>query len=217
VQRQRYVLQARQGRQEVEELEDEADLVPPDRRQPVVSQAREARAIHDDLAGGRAIERANEVEERGLPGAGGPHDRDHLAALDVQVDAVQRDDLALAVEPLGDRGKVNHGCDRSASDPSTAAEADPHPVALDDDRDLALALRVDEHPRQALAVLLDVDVLKGDAPPGVVLTGGRGIRSSVLAEEGDHAQSSVQNFVYSSMKVRVSRDFIRSTKRTPSR
>ena len=53
VQRQADVLEARQRRQQVEELKDEADLVAPDARQLVVGQAGERLAVDADLAGGR--------------------------------------------------------------------------------------------------------------------------------------------------------------------
>ena len=59
-------------------------------------------AVDADLPGGRAIEAADEIEERGFAGAGGADDRDHLAARDGQADRVEGDDVALAGELLGD-------------------------------------------------------------------------------------------------------------------
>ena len=82
VQRQADVLEARQRRQQVEELEDEADLVAPHARQLVVGQAGERFAVDADLAGRRAIEAADRVEQRRLAGAGRADDRHHLAAGD---------------------------------------------------------------------------------------------------------------------------------------
>ena len=109
MQRQADVLEARERRQQVEELEDEADLVAPDPRQVVVGQAAERFAVDADLAGGRAIEAADQVEQRRLAGAGRPDDRDHLAARDRQRDVVERDDVALAFELFGDVVEVNDG------------------------------------------------------------------------------------------------------------
>ena len=108
MQRQADVFEARQGRQQVEELEDEADLVAPHARQLIVGQAGERFAVDADLAGGRAVEAADQIEQRRLAGAGRADDRDHLAARDGEADGVERDDVAFAGELLGDVVERDH-------------------------------------------------------------------------------------------------------------
>src|SRR6185436_3354808 len=98
VQRQPHVLQRAQRRQQVEELEDEADLVAADAGQLVVAEAGERLAVDAHLAGGRAIEPADQVQQRRFAGARRSNDRDHLAARDGEGDAVERDDVAFAAE-----------------------------------------------------------------------------------------------------------------------
>ena len=102
VQRQADVLEARQGRQQVEELEDEADLVAADAGQRVVRQAAQGFAVDGDDAGGGAIESAEQVEQRGLSRARGSDDRDHLAAGDGESDRVEGGHLAFAFELFRD-------------------------------------------------------------------------------------------------------------------
>ena len=70
--------------------------------------------------------------------------------------------------------------------PSGAAEADRHCVAVDDHRNVAAALGMGQHPLEVLGVLLHVHVFERHTPPFVVLTGGRGVGSGVLAEDVDH-------------------------------
>ena len=74
----------------------------------------------------------------------------------------------------------------SQSDPSTAAVADGDLLVFDDDRDLAAALRVLQHPLEAGLVLLDIHVFERYVPPGKIITGGLGVRSRVLPEDVDH-------------------------------
>ena len=49
-----------------------------------------------DLAGGRAVEPADQVEQGGLAGAGRPHQRDEVALRDVEREPVQHLDRLLA-------------------------------------------------------------------------------------------------------------------------
>src|SRR5262245_53554273 len=63
------VLETRQRRQQVEELKDESDLVPSNPRQLIVGQTSKPFAVDANVAGGRTIEAANQIEERGFPGA----------------------------------------------------------------------------------------------------------------------------------------------------
>src|ERR671939_211554 len=92
VQRQADVLEARERRQQIEELEDESNLVAPHSRQLIVGETAERSAVDEDVAGSRAIEAADEIEERRLARAGGPDDRDHLAAWNADGHIAQGDD-----------------------------------------------------------------------------------------------------------------------------
>jgi hypothetical protein len=76
VEGQGHVLQAGERGQEVEELEDEADLVAPQAGKGIVGKADDRLAVEADLARGGAIQPADQVEERRLSGAGGPDDGD---------------------------------------------------------------------------------------------------------------------------------------------
>ena len=105
VQRQADVLEARQGRQQVEELEDESDLVAPDPGQVVVDNPATRLAVDADLAGGRVIEAADQIEQRRLAGSGRTDDRHHLASIDTKVDIVERSDAPLAIKALSDPTK----------------------------------------------------------------------------------------------------------------
>ena len=66
---------------------------------------------------------------------------------------------------------------------AAAVESDFDPAALHDHRDRAVTLRVTEHPGQRLAISRHVPVLNGHLPLAVLLTGGGGIGSGVLAED----------------------------------
>ena len=122
MQRQPDVLETGERRQQVEELEDEADLVPPHSRQIVVGETREQLAVDPHVARACGVEAADEVEQRGLAGSRRPDDRHHLAAIDRQRDVVERDDAALAVELLGD-GEELDGGPRGVGRAGTAREA----------------------------------------------------------------------------------------------
>jgi Na+-translocating ferredoxin:NAD+ oxidoreductase RnfC subunit len=65
-------------------------------------------AVDADLARGGAIQPADQIEERRLPGSRGPDDGDHLAARDLEIDGFERSDLALAVVDLGNTCQRNH-------------------------------------------------------------------------------------------------------------
>src|SRR5258707_354166 len=79
----------RQRRQQVEELEDEADLVAADSREVVVGQPGERFAVDADLAGRGTVEAADQIEERRLAGAGRSDNREHLAARDREADGIE--------------------------------------------------------------------------------------------------------------------------------
>jgi hypothetical protein len=69
VKREADVFQARQRRQQVEELENEPDLVASHLRQLVVVQAGQRLAVDQHIAGGGAVEAAHQVEECRFAGA----------------------------------------------------------------------------------------------------------------------------------------------------
>ena len=76
--------------------------------------------------------------------------------------------------------------DRQRSDPSSAAEADGHLLAIDDHWHLPAPLAEAEHPLEGGLVLFDVDVLELHTAPGVVRTGRLRVGSGILAEDVDH-------------------------------
>ena len=73
-----------QHRQEVEELEHEADVLAPQLREVVVSERRDLRPGDLDIPGRRLVEPREDVHQRRLPRARGPHHRGRLARRDVR-------------------------------------------------------------------------------------------------------------------------------------
>src|SRR5262249_56771159 len=69
------VLLGGEGGKQVEELEDEADLPPPEDGDLVVAHPRDRRAAADDLALGGLIEPSPEMQPCTLSGAAPPHPR----------------------------------------------------------------------------------------------------------------------------------------------
>ena len=110
LQRQGHVLLRRQHRQQVEELEDEADVAAAQFRQLAVVHGRDVLAV--DLHGPRrrAVEAGEQVHERRLARARRPHDRRELPAGDVDGHAAQRVDGGLALTVLA--LEVSGGDDR---------------------------------------------------------------------------------------------------------
>src|SRR5690242_19039840 len=76
------VLQRARARQQVELLEDEADLGIADPGQLVTAEARHVVAAQPVAAARRRVETAEQVHERRLAGARGPHHRAELAGFD---------------------------------------------------------------------------------------------------------------------------------------
>ena len=83
LQRQEDVLLGRQRRQQVERLEDEADVRAAQLGELRVVHLRDVLAGDVDAAGGRLVEPGQDVHQRGLAGPRGAHDRGELAARDV--------------------------------------------------------------------------------------------------------------------------------------
>jgi hypothetical protein len=66
-------------------------------------------AVDLDLALGRDVEQPHQVEQGALAAAGGPHDRDELALLDVDADVGEGDRLdAIGAIDLLDAVESNH-------------------------------------------------------------------------------------------------------------
>ncbi|MNU62891.1 hypothetical protein D3C71_521310 [compost metagenome] len=77
-------------------LEDEAEMLAPQCRAVVVVEGRGFAAGNLVGAFGRPVEQSENVHQGRLAGAGGADDRDHLAAIDRQVDVFQHGDRAIA-------------------------------------------------------------------------------------------------------------------------
>ena len=108
------VLDRAQFREQVVELEDEAEGAVAEAVAPAVGQVVDPQAVELDGAGVGRVEQAEQMEERTLARAAGPDDGDELAALDLQVDPAEYRHFvpALAVRLLeAARGQVE--CHRS--------------------------------------------------------------------------------------------------------
>ena len=99
------VLDRAQRRDEVVELEDERNG--PRAIARGVVQTRDVQPVDDDRPRIRAVERADEIEERALPAAGWSRQRDELARVDMEGDVHEGSDAA-ALEALADVLDVNH-------------------------------------------------------------------------------------------------------------
>ena len=111
--RQQDVLLRGQHRQEIEELEDEADVPAPELRQVRVVELRDRLTCDRHLAGGRLVEPGKDVHQGRLAGARWAHDGGELAFRHVEGDAPERIDggVTLAVAA----GQVGRGDDGARS------------------------------------------------------------------------------------------------------
>jgi hypothetical protein len=119
--RQQDVLLDRQGRQQIERLEDETDARSPQPCQLAVVEIVQPGAAEHNLAGGRQVEPGEQVHERRFARAGWPHDRREAGALQRDRDAAKRvhGGRAFAValveitpgdyRPVCDRTEESHG------------------------------------------------------------------------------------------------------------
>ena len=87
--RQQDVLPGAELRHELEGLEDESDRVAAKAREPGLREAGERCAGDDDAPGRRAVEAAEQVEQRRLARSGRANDRHELPRLDLQIDVVK--------------------------------------------------------------------------------------------------------------------------------
>src|SRR6266481_1928804 len=92
---QHYVLDGAQVGDQVELLKDEPDFFRAIPHQVVFGKFGQIHAIHDRVAGRQRIQPAQNIDQRGLPGAGRPHQRDPFARLNVEGNAVQRAQRAV--------------------------------------------------------------------------------------------------------------------------
>ena len=81
--------------QQVEGLEDEADLLVTDASQLVVVELGDVVSVEPVLALRGRVEAADEVHQRGFSGAGGPHDGDVFVVADAEIDAAEGVNLLI--------------------------------------------------------------------------------------------------------------------------
>jgi len=114
-QRQLDVLEGRQHRDEVVELEDEADVVGPPAGDPRVGEHPQVLIVDDHAAPGGPVEPGDQVEQGGLARARGAHQGEVFALLDGQVEVDEHRDAELVAaiflgDPLeDDRMRLAHG------------------------------------------------------------------------------------------------------------
>ena len=104
-QRQFHVFEGRQARHQVKGLKHEADVAVAGGRLLFVVEGGDVLAIEKILAAAGAVQQAEQVEQGGLAGAGGPHDGNIFTRVDVEADIVEGvdglfADLKIAVDVL---------------------------------------------------------------------------------------------------------------------
>src|SRR6185503_501485 len=96
------VLERRESREQMESLENEADLVGAIGSE--IGTIRERSAAIPQRARARMVERAQHLEQRGFSRTARAYDRDKLSLLDAKIDAAQRLHLPVVVfllQPAG--------------------------------------------------------------------------------------------------------------------
>lgn len=83
------VLADREGGDQVEGLEDEADALPAQQSEPAVVERAEVGVADEGGTGGEGVESGGAVHQGGLAGTGGPHDRGEAAGREVDAHPVQ--------------------------------------------------------------------------------------------------------------------------------
>ena len=101
------VVANRQVVEQLEELEDEADLRPPEPGSVRLAEPVDADAVEVDLAAGRPVQPADQVEQGRLAAARRAHDRGHPPGLDVEREPVERGSRRSVVG-LRDASKADH-------------------------------------------------------------------------------------------------------------
>jgi hypothetical protein len=110
--RQQHVLARRQVAEELEALEDEADLLAAEQGEAVLRHRLDGSAVDQDLSRGRAVEAGHQGEEGRLAAPRGAENGDEVTRPDRQVDVVQDGQLALSRGELaGELAKLDAGPD----------------------------------------------------------------------------------------------------------
>ena len=124
-QRQLHVLARGEHRDQVEELEDEADVLGAEARELVLGQLVQQPARDRDAALGRPVEAREQVQERRLARARRPHQRHEAAALDRERDVLERVHLvgAAPIDP-GDVLELDQAGTPRRRSPSVSASED---------------------------------------------------------------------------------------------
>src|SRR5262245_3644123 len=99
------VLAGGQRRHQVERLEHEADLGPPEQRELLVGQPAQLHVADEHLALGERVETGDDVHERRLAGARGPHDGGEAPGRELDRHLVEGDDGGVA--PAVDLGGLD--------------------------------------------------------------------------------------------------------------
>ncbi len=118
--RHHHVLERGQRRHQVEELEDEADLLPAQPGQPVLVERRDVGAVDHDPPGRRRVEAGNQAEQRRLPAAGRSGHREEPARGHVEIDRLEDGQRRRAAHHrFGHAAQFNHrdaACDHRFED-----------------------------------------------------------------------------------------------------
>lgn len=97
-----HILRRGQNGQKVEELEDEANAPPPDKRELVVGDSVKRYPVNEDLSETRLVQASDKVQESALARSGGPHDGQKFTGPYAERDIAQSVDIFYAV-PVGSR------------------------------------------------------------------------------------------------------------------
>ena len=148
----------------IEELENEADLVAPHARQIVVVEASPAAEPSISISPStRPVQPADQIQQRRFARPRRPHDRHHLAALDREIDALERRHLALAAQIVWNAQRdespitiMSHRMDRRthtcASESMPAARSPTSSCSHDDGR--LETFKLPSNPRAPAKVIL---------------------------------------------------------------
>ena len=108
LQRQQQVLGYGQGRDQVERLEEEADVAAPEPGPGGLVERVQSDSVDADRAAVGPVEPAEQVEQGRLAGAAAPEQHDQLAAGDVEADVVEHEVAAVALGVgLADAAKLD--------------------------------------------------------------------------------------------------------------
>jgi hypothetical protein len=114
--RHRHVFIRRQRRDQVKELEHEADLLATQPGERVLRKAGDVDAVDQHLAGTRRVEAGDETEQRGLAAARRPHDGHELTFADLKRERMQDGErFGAARDGLRDLAQLDHDGERSSA------------------------------------------------------------------------------------------------------